>query len=242
MLQIAICEDTKKDAVLLRRLVEEYLYENNFEGEVSVFESGEDLLSAFTPGAFPIIFMDIFMDGADGMETAKAIRALDENAAIIFLTVSKDHALEGYAVRAVHYLQKTITYPALSDAMDRCRALLAEHSRVIEVVSERATIKVLLRDILYIETAQRVRVIHTMTGEVKSSLTVEALDALTDNAGFIRCHRAFLINMRRIHRLLEKEIIMTDGTQIPVGRTYSEEFKREYTNFALSLARARNME
>ncbi len=77
-------------------------------GTLDRFSSGEDFLGAFTPGKYDLIFLDIYMDGITGMETAKRIRQTDHDCRIIFITISPEFAVESYNVNASFYLLKPI--------------------------------------------------------------------------------------------------------------------------------------
>ena len=77
---------------------------------VEEFSSGEEFLSRFTPGDYDIIFIDQYMDGLSGMNTAREIRSRDELAALVFVTTSREHAIESYGVRACGYLVKPLNY------------------------------------------------------------------------------------------------------------------------------------
>ncbi|MDL2237292.1 LytTR family DNA-binding domain-containing protein [Christensenellaceae bacterium OttesenSCG-928-K19] len=240
MLKIAICEDIVQDALLLQSMVEEYLSEQSFEGEIAVFETGELFLAAFHSGEYQIAFLDIYLDEMDGMELARKLRMQDEELVIIFLTKSEAHAIESYAVRATHYLPKPAIYSQLCEAMDRCRQKLGEYSRSIEVYSSHSPVKIRLCDILYIETYQRNSVIHTVNDEIKTAMTMDALSELIGGLPFCRCHRSFLINLRKICQIERKEVILTNGARIPIGGVYAEAFRQEYSKLVASLTRVNN--
>ncbi len=89
-MRVAICEDIAGDAHRLSALVRE----SGFETEIDIFESGEDFLRTFRRGQYHMIFLDIYMDGVTGMETAAAIRKQDADAPVAFVTTSREHALE----------------------------------------------------------------------------------------------------------------------------------------------------
>lgn len=240
MLKIAICEDIEHDALLLQGMVEEYLNEQGFEGEICIFQNGHHLLTAFKPGAYRIAFLDIYLDELNGMELARKLRAQDEELEIIFLTASEAHAIESYAVRATHYLPKPAIYSQLCEAMDRCRQRLVEYSWSIEVYSNHCPVKIRLNDILYIETYQRNSVIHTTKDEIKTAMTMGALEELVAGKAFSRCHRSFLINLRKIQNLLEKEVVLVNDSHIPVGKVYAKTFNQEYSKLVIALARVKN--
>lgn len=99
MLQIAICDDEKKDLLHMRTLVEEVMDHFSVRYDIQNFENGEELLECPVP--FDLIFMDIRLNGENGIETGKKIYWKNRNVKIIFQTylaeecsnaVNKSHA------------------------------------------------------------------------------------------------------------------------------------------------------
>lgn len=237
-MRIAICEDNAKDAALLKRLVEDALRDGQYEGEVDPYDSAEALLAAYGERRYAIVFLDIYLDGVDGMEAARRIRAQNEECAIIFVTVSESHAVEAYAVRAAHYLPKPVTRQKVDAALERCRIQLESMARYIEVISNRVTVRVALRDVLYIDAYSKTCVIHTDTGTIRTYVAFDAMQAMVSGAPFVRCHRSYIVNMRRIKRLSEKEILMQNDVTIPIGGLYKDSFRKTYNEYAVAAARS----
>ena len=108
-MNIAIVDDLKTDSDRLVGFIDTYMKQHNLQyGTLDRFSSGEDFLGAFTPGKYDLIFLDIYMDGITGMETAKRIRQTDHDCRIIFITISPEFAVESYNVNASFYLLKPI--------------------------------------------------------------------------------------------------------------------------------------
>lgn len=108
-MNIAIVDDLKTDSDRLVGFIDTYMKQHNLQyGTLDRFSSGEDFLGAFTPGKYDLIFLDIYMDGITGMETAKRIRQTDHDCRIIFITTSPEFAVESYNVNASFYLLKPI--------------------------------------------------------------------------------------------------------------------------------------
>ena len=113
-MQVAIIDDL----AVCRQEIKEYLLRymrENYQGEepeLDEFESGTRFLDAFRPQVYDVIFIDQYMEGMSGMDTAREIRRVDEEAALIFVTTSCDHAVDSYGVRACGYLIKPFTYEA----------------------------------------------------------------------------------------------------------------------------------
>ena len=77
-------------------------------GNIDEYTSGEELLRQFSAGRYDLIFLDIYMGGMSGVETAKRIRTLDKNVMLVFVTTSNEFASESYAVKANFYLLKPV--------------------------------------------------------------------------------------------------------------------------------------
>ena len=62
----------------------------------------------------------------------------------------------------------------------------------------------------------------------QSNSTMDKLEQMTEPLGFIRVHKGFLVNYQYIHRVMPGEIILSDGTRIPIGRSHSGEVKAKF--------------
>ena len=105
-MRIAIVDDIAEERILLRSRLECQLSRRGIHSDFTEFENGEDFLLASKERPFTVLFLDIYMNGANGIEIAKELRKSDTSCLLIFTTTSTDHALEGFQVRAMHYLVK----------------------------------------------------------------------------------------------------------------------------------------
>ena len=70
-MKIAICDDLQEQREILQHLLAEYFAENGLQAEFSQYTCGEDLLKS--EKSFDLIFLDIYMDGISGIETARQL-------------------------------------------------------------------------------------------------------------------------------------------------------------------------
>ena len=105
---IGVCEDNSLHINLVKGYIDDFFNEfHNYE--VLEFVSGEDLLSNY-PNNIDLLFLDIQMNGLNGMDVARRIREFDNNVEIIFTTSVLDYVCEGYEVNAYRYMLKPIEY------------------------------------------------------------------------------------------------------------------------------------
>ena len=115
---IAIVDDIKEERVLLRTRLEKIFHQKDMGFHCCEYENGEAFLEASKDQDITVLFLDIYMDGANGIEIAKEFRKSNKDCLLIFTTTSSDHALEGFQVRAMHYLVKPYTEDELSSLTD----------------------------------------------------------------------------------------------------------------------------
>lgn len=158
-MKAAIIDDLAACRGEIRACLNRYLDEN-YAGETPViedFESGEEFLARFTPEAYDIIFIDQYMNGLSGMDTAEKIREKDGLVAVVFVTTSLDHAVESFTVRACGYLVKPLTYEKFEKTMELARLAKVRNARFIRMEKN----KVLLREILWCGQYDHYVEVHT---------------------------------------------------------------------------------
>lgn len=103
MRKIAICDDSKLDRQLLKVVIQTYFENNEEEFKIFEYELGDNLLDDIE---VELLFLDIIMNGTNGMKIARKLRDIQFKAPIIFLTAYAYYAVESYEVHAAGYLLK----------------------------------------------------------------------------------------------------------------------------------------
>ena len=217
-LQIAVCEDLEQERFRLGQMIQRYAKEKSLALQLHLFSNGEDLLlSIQQSGFYHILFLDIYMPGLSGIETAERIRSTGCNAAIIFATTSIEHGLESFRVRAADYLTKPFHQADVDRTLDWCLAHMPDSLRRITVYSEGEWQELTLSSILYVEVLGHRSYIHTQKRSIVVSQTLGNLEAVIDSRDFLRCHRSYLINMNHVQSFQKHCFIMSNGTTIPIS-------------------------
>ena len=101
-LNIAVCDDEKA----IREQINELIEKEKAGISTDLYETGDALLAA--DKKFDIVFLDIQMEGTDGIETAKKLRVKDEDTILIFITGIREYVFQAFDVAAFHYLLKPV--------------------------------------------------------------------------------------------------------------------------------------
>ncbi len=224
-MRIAICDDNITDL----RIIEEYCNKYNENYEVNLFISGEDLVEAFQEQSFDLVFLDIEMDGLNGLETGQILRSNPSKPIIIFTTYSGDYAVRGYGI-AVRYLIKPISYEEFVSSMTAAMNYIAP--KKLCVCDKGMQRFVPVDSIVYLEIFQHSILIYLVTKEkiqIRGTLA-ELVEQLPTNK-FVQPHKSYLINLEHVDRMNKREIIMTNGELIPIGRSKSDSFNELLRKF-----------
>lgn len=133
-MRIAIVDDLAAERALLKDRLEQQLHRRNVQADILEYESGETFLEAARKAPFTAAFLDIYMDGMTGMEAAKKLRKTNTDCLLFFTTTSTDHALEGFQVRALHYLVKPFTEADIDALTDELLARIPQPDKYIKKI------------------------------------------------------------------------------------------------------------
>ncbi len=214
--QIGICDDDPVWCNLLSKIVISWAKQRNNPIQIICFKSAEEFLFQEAEKTIQILLLDIEMKKMNGVELAGKIRQKNKEIQIIFITGYMDYIQDGYEVEALHYLLKPITEEKLSLVLDRA----AEHLQFLEksllFTIRGETIRIPLHKIRYLEVQKNYVTIHAQEDyEIKQ--TLQDLERNLDD-GFCRTSRSFIVNLHYIKRITKQEVILNDGTKVPLSR------------------------
>ncbi len=223
MIHIAICDDEKHMSDHIRAMVSDFFRKKNREIYFRTFSSGEELLSY--DGQIDILFLDIQMNGMDGMETARKLRASKFRGFLIFITVLKEMVFQSFEVQAYDYLVKPVYDKQFEKTMERLYASMqnaSEDSLLVQKGYEGRIIRE--EEIVFCEIIDRKIYLNLASGEVVDYY--ERIENLETKLGshFFRCHRSYLINLKHLKGYKNGTACMDNGKEVPVSRLRSKEF------------------
>lgn len=217
MVSIGLCDDEAPELDNLQGLVAEYARGKGLAFDIAVYSSGEDLLHAIGKGrSFDIVFLDVYMGLANGVDIAREIREFDTECCIVFATNSRGHAIDGYGVHALQYLLKPLAIKNVFMALDQAmESLSLRQERSIQLGNKLGRYRLLLSDITYAESDARVVTVHCRKqGDLEFYLRLDDFEKLCSDARFLRCHKSFLVNLDYVHAVASKSLSLDTGQEI----------------------------
>ncbi|MCD8013122.1 MAG: LytTR family DNA-binding domain-containing protein [Lachnospiraceae bacterium] len=223
MIRVAIAEDERAERERFARYIQQYEKENQTPFQIFCFPDGAALLDDY-PQDCDILFLDIEMKPVNGLDAAKAIRKMDENVIIIFVTNLIQFALEGYAVNALNFIVKPVNYKIFALELKKALTHIGKRSPNYLRVKNRDGIALLdISNITYAETAQHKTVLHTQTRTVPCNETMNSLEKRLVKEPFFRCHTAYLVNLNYVERYQGCDLWVA-GECLQISRHRRKEF------------------
>ncbi len=223
-----ICDDLAADREILLGYCARYAKENRLPLATLEFENAGALLQSRQARSAGVMFLDIYMDGALGVDAARLLRGKGFRGALVFTTTSAEHYADGFDVEAAHYLLKPVRWAAFCEAMRRVQDRINTGTRRVRVTAGRDEMDIDVSGVKYIEVYGHKTVLHTVKGEVAVSQSLSALEERLGGDPFLRCYRYFMVNMDYVKRLNEESFLMKDGREIPLSRDGRTALKSRY--------------
>lgn len=217
-LKIAICEDSAEQAELLRGYIGKVLDKRQIDYQILEFNSGEELIENYDK-TIQLIFLDVRMKKMTGIETAKYLRNLGyKDVQIILVTSQYQCAHIGYEINAFRYINKPINYDIFERYMNEVVQKLTEKRILMSVLSKnKQTLFINIEDLIYAEVFLKETILYTKDNQYETIMALGDLEEKLSTYGFFRCHRSYLINLKRV-RGYEKYKVLVEDTEVPVSR------------------------
>lgn len=232
-MKIAICDDEKEFRDLIRVYIEDYLNIKDILYTIDTFISGEKFLSETSPSEYSIIFLDINMEGMDGITTAKKIRERGINSYIVFVTAYIDYSLEGYKVGAVRYLLKN-GYN-LQAAMEECLDAILEKKRENNARKKfpfkEGQTEVLFAQILYVESKLHRLEFHILENEKIRIYTMYGTMNELELYHFVRVHQSYLVNLQYIRQVARYKVTLYDDETLSIPKVRYKEVQAVFVAY-----------
>ena len=222
MIHIAVVDDEKSYISQIQQYLEQFERESGETIKVSVFSDGDSIVHKYN-SEYDIIFMDVEMKFMDGMSAAEEIRKKDSEVVIIFITNMPQYAIRGYAVDALDYILKPVSYFAFSQCLQK--AIVRRNNRAAKFVVinlKKGTARINIENIIYIETAGHSTVYHTVEGDYESYVSLNEAEEQLKQYHFFRISKWCLVNIAHVDNYQDGYISL-GKTTLAVSRSKRKE-------------------
>ena len=234
---ICYCEDESAQAKAFAIKIDQWAKNKNTAVRTDLFEGAEEYLFKAEQNYYDVIFLDISMRGQNGMELARKIREKEKDVILVFVTSDASYVFDGYEVGAYRYLMKPVDEKKLWEILDYARTQNAEdNGNYILVKKDGQSVRVDLNDMLYIEAQKHYVNLYLEDQESMNIKTVftELLQEMQEKSGIVLAtHRSYAVNIEKVVRIGRTECVLTDGSVVPVSRSFYKEVNEAFIKYHL---------
>lgn len=219
---IAICDDDVKFCNTLNQLIQTYLHSVSLEAKVKMYLTGEELCQAFQEQHdIDLIFLDIELTGMNGVGVGQFLRQSNHNdIQIVYVSAKEGYAMQLFQNRPFDFLVKPIMQKRLDILLNEYFRIYPLEDRYFSFTSDRKKSQIAVSEIIYFESMRKQLRMVTANSESMIYSKLTDILALPFSQRFLRIHQSFLVNIQHIAEFRYGEVILTNGSTLPISRSY----------------------
>ena len=230
-IQIAVLDDDPHDLQYLSEAAEKICQDFSFACTVCPYNSSVQLLHDLEAGAsYNLLILDVLMDKLDGLALAAKLRDMGNQALIVFISSNREMALHGYEVSAIRFLAKPLDLNKLEEALRYAYSRIQAKKEILLPATD-GQHRISYSDIQYVEAFER-GTRFVMTDEtLETKLKFSEAERMLPQSAFIKCHRAYIVNVALTKRIRPYEFSMKSGIIVPISRHRYNEVNRQFVEY-----------
>ena len=234
-LKVAICDDDEEELIHIKNLLLKITGMAGTPTDIFSYNNSRDILGVIEqrPGAFDMLFLDMYIDEKIGFDIAKAVRRQHCKCVLVFITAFADRMAESFQYRTSAYLIKPVEEQRLQAAFQTALSHLnAVPSFCVDFKGKELAIP--YDRILYFES--RLKNIYLFCeNENEPIVFKDKLSNLHDlpEEYFHMCHKSFIVNFSYIQKIdkIKHEAVLRGDIRLPISRFYYSDILRTFTSF-----------
>lgn len=232
-MKIALVDDEQEYLDEMAGLIREFGAQHCCQMETIPFPSGEAFLKAFETESFSAVFMDIYMNGMDGVATALRMRDIDNRCILVFLTSSMDFMPDAFSCHAFEYITKPFSRQRIFRILTDILEVIPPLQKYIEVTSSRKTVRIFLYEIASVVANAHYLDITLTDGQMlHCRMTMTEFAALTGgDSRFLPVNKGITVNAEYILEFENNCCVLENGAKFPIrirDRLQIEQAARDY--------------
>lgn len=231
MFQIAICDDNAPTTSEMEQLLNIIGQKDNISLNIDIFFDGLSLCRVIESGqVYDLIYLDIEMEKVDGIQTAHLIRKYRLPTLIIYISAYDNYFKQLFEVEPFRFLSKPIDRHLFYQYFQAASIRLKKQKLFFTFHFNRITTKVLVSDIIFIESVKRYIIIHTEYHQYQFIGKMNDIESFftSDGLNFLRIHQSYMINPHYISSICLSKVVLSNNDTLHISAKYQEQVRNKY--------------
>lgn len=229
-MKIAVCDDEIRFVDAVCPMIEQWAKERGMKLTLYRFTNGDDLIDAHRSECMDLIILDVIMPLLSGIDTARELRNTNQTVPIVFLTSSREFAVDSYEVKAFQYLIKPVDRGILTRTLDDFLRTVNPPKAFFTAKTADGFCRIVIADVDYLEAQNKQVLFHLSDGRTLAvrELFSRCAEIFSPENGFCCCHRSYIVNLGNVEQFSKTEITTVHKAVIPISRNSYASFKECY--------------
>lgn len=228
-MRILVCDDEESCIQPLYLCLDQYMEERNIPCNIITTTSPETVFHS--KDVFDIAFLDIQMEGMDGLTLAKELRRRNRVTALFFITNYEGYQDNAMDIQALRYFAKPFDRERLISGLDKAMEYIDGAYVDIFLYVGGVQKRILVEDILYLTLDGRKIAIQTVNDRFLVTGKLEEWVERFPHSFFRQPHKSFLVNLHHVEQYAYSELHMSDGSRIPIASKKQPEFRSAWFDY-----------
>lgn len=231
-MKIAVCDDEIQFIEAICPLLEKWAKEREIKLTLYRFTNGDDLIEAQQSECMDLIILDVIMPLLSGIDTARELRNTNQTVPIVFLTSSREFAVDSYEVKALNYLIKPVDAAKLFLVLDDFLKIFRQPETFFTAKTADGFHRIAIAEVDYLEAQNKQVLVHLSNDRTIAvrELFSKCAEFFSPEKGFCCCHRSYIVNLNNVEQFSKTEVTTVHNAVIPISRNSYTAFKETYFN------------
>lgn len=238
MYHVAICDDDKVFISYIKKILKQANNKEKIELKIYEFVSGEDLVRSLEKHIhWDLLILDLQLGGMDGDKTAAIFRKKFPDVVLVFCSGTRQPTVRSFKATPFRYLLKSYSEIQFVNEMKEILREVERNLREIFIIGHyrNNSIKVKIRNIMYIENAKRGSriIVNSKSDEVNFEgpiLVDEKLNELSSKyEELVFAHSSYIVNINHIENIKRNELLLDNGESLSISRSYLKIIREAFT-------------
>lgn len=215
-MNIAICDDDIEFCTTLKRQLTDCLQYNDI---IDIYYSGEMFLTGCKKCNYDAVFLDLYMGGMTGFETAEKLAHCRKETNIIFLTSNDLMVYDSFEYQPFYFLRKAQYQQVLPKVISKLKGKLKQNG-IVQFDIYGSSESIAVSSIIYIQSDNHYIIIHTNKYDYEIRNTLSQMEKQLLSYDFVKIHKKYIVNLKYIKRIhiAEEKILLDNGVELEISR------------------------
>lgn len=224
-MRIGICDDCETDRILLKKICNQYGHT-----DIILYHSGEDLLADPNCSKLELLFLDIEMDGQNGLEVKNILELTNTFTLIVFCTSHTECVMDAFGANVISFLQKPFTDLIVERCLKKALYLRKDFYPVAittDIISPCC-------NILYIHAEKKYSIFYSVDNStILSRKSLQKLEEELSSLGFCSISRSYIVNLKHVKKIEKTTLFLSNHTTLTISRRYLSKIIDAYHQYQI---------